>query len=79
MGTGEKMDALEEFNAERIAGSILGMGDVIGLVEKAQQVIDEKDAERITKKMLKGQFTLEDMAEQLRQIKKLIYFGPKTN
>ena len=71
MGTGEKMDALEEFNAERIAGSILGMGDVIGLVEKAQQVIDEKDAERITKKMLKGQFTLEDMAEQLRQIKKM--------
>jgi len=71
MGTGERMDALEEFNAERIAGSILGMGDVIGLVEKAQQVIDEKDAERITKKMLKGQFTLEDMAEQLRQIKKM--------
>ena len=71
MGTGERIDALEDFNAERIAGSILGMGDVIGLVEKAQQVIDEKDAERIAKKMLKGQFTLEDMAEQLRQIKKM--------
>ena len=71
MGTGERMDALEDFNADRIAGSILGMGDVIGLVEKAQQVIDEEDAERIAKKMLKGQFTLEDMAEQLRQIKKM--------
>ena len=71
IGTGEKTDAIEEFNAERIAGSILGMGDIIGLVEKAQQVVDEKDAERITKKMLKGQFTLEDMAEQFGQIKKM--------
>ncbi|MBM09835.1 MAG: signal recognition particle protein [Magnetovibrio sp.] len=71
IGTGEKTDAIEEFNAERIAGSILGMGDIIGLVEKAQQVVDEEDAERITKKMLRGQFTLEDMAEQLRQVKKM--------
>jgi len=65
------MDALEDFNAERIAGSILGMGDVVGLVEKAQQVVDEQKAEEMAKKMLKGQFTLEDMAEQLGQIKKM--------
>ena len=71
MGTGEQMDALDDFNAERIAGSILGMGDVVGLVEKAQQVVDEEDAERMAKKMLKGQFTLDDMAEQLSQVKKM--------
>ena len=71
MGTGETMDALETFNAERLAGSILGMGDIVGLVEKAQQVVEEEDAERMAKKMLKGQFTLEDMAEQLAQIKKM--------
>ena len=50
MGTGETMDALEVFNAERLAGSILGMGDIVGLVEKAQQVVEEKDAERMAKK-----------------------------
>ena len=71
MGTGETMDTLEAFNAERLAGSILGMGDIVGLVEKAQQVVEEEDAERMAKKMLKGQFTLEDMAEQLAQIKKM--------
>ena len=71
MGTGETMDALESFSAERLAGSILGMGDIVGLVEKAQQVVEEEDAERMAKKMLKGQFTLEDMAEQLAQIKKM--------
>ena len=72
MGTGETMDALEPFNAERLAGSILGMGDIVGLVEKAQQVVEEEDAERMAKKMLKGQFTLEDMAEQLAQVKKWV-------
>ena len=71
MGTGETMDALEPFDAERLAGSILGMGDIVGLVEKAQQVVEEEDAERMAKKMLKGQFTLEDMAEQLAQVKKM--------
>ena len=71
MGTGETMNALEPFNAERLAGSILGMGDIVGLVEKAQQVVEEEDAERMAKKMLKGQFTLEDMAEQLAQVKKM--------
>jgi len=71
MGTGETMEALEPFNAERIAGSILGMGDIVGLVEKAQQVVEEEDAERMAKKMLRGQFTLEDMAEQLKQVRKM--------
>jgi len=71
MGTGEKMDALELFQAERIAGSILGMGDIVGLVEKAGEVVDQEEAEAMAKKMLKGQFTLDDMAQQLGQIKKM--------
>jgi signal recognition particle subunit SRP54 len=71
MGTGEKMDALELFQADRIAGSILGMGDIVGLVEKAGEVVDQEEAEAMAKKMLKGQFTLDDMAQQLGQIKKM--------
>lgn len=71
MGTGEKMENLELFQAERIAGSILGMGDVVGLVEKASEVVDQEEAEAMAKKMMKGQFTLEDMAQQLGQIKKM--------
>jgi signal recognition particle subunit SRP54 len=71
MGTGEKMDALEAFDAGRIAGSILGQGDVVGLVEKAAEVIDQKDAEKMAAKMMKGKFTLGDMAEQFSQIRKM--------
>jgi len=71
MGVGEKMEALEAFQAERIAGSILGMGDIVGLVEKASEVVDQEEAEALTKKMLKGKFTLEDMAQQLGQIRKM--------
>jgi len=71
LGTGEKMEALEGFQADRIAGSILGMGDVVGLVEKAAEVVEQEDAERMAKKLMKGQFTLEDMAEQLSQIRKM--------
>ena len=71
IGTGEKMEDLETFSAERIAGSILGMGDVVGLVEKAQEIDQQKDAEKLAKKMLKGQFSLEDMADQLGQIRKM--------
>jgi signal recognition particle subunit SRP54 len=71
LGTGEKIDALEVFEAERIAGSILGMGDIVGLVEKASEIVDEEEAARMTKKMLKGQFTLEDMGHQLKQIGKM--------
>jgi len=71
MGTGEKMDALEAFQADRIAGSILGMGDIVGLVEKAGEVVNQEEAEAMAKKMLKGNFTLEDMAQQLSQIRKM--------
>ena len=71
MGTGEKVDALETFDAARIAGSILGMGDVVGLVEKAAETIDQQDAEKMAAKMLKGKFTLEDMAKQLQQLRKM--------
>ncbi len=71
LGTGEKIDALEDFHPERIAGRILGMGDVVSLVEKAAETIDKEDAEKLARKMKKGTFDLEDMAEQLRQVSKL--------
>jgi len=71
MGTGEKVETLEAFHAERIAGSILGMGDVVGMVERAGEIIDQEDAEKMTRKMLKGQFTLDDMAQQLGQVRKM--------
>ncbi len=71
LGVGEKMDALEDFHPERIAGRILGMGDVVSLVEKAAETIDQEKAEKIAKKMRKGQFDLDDLAEQLRQMKKM--------
>lgn len=71
MGVGEKTDALEVFDAERIAGRILGMGDVVGLVERAAEVVDQQEAEEMAKKMLKGTFSLDDMLSQIRQIKKM--------
>jgi signal recognition particle subunit SRP54 len=71
MGTGEGLEALEAFDAQRLAGRILGMGDVVGLVEKAAEAIDQQEAEKLTKRALKGQFTLEDMGEQLGQIGKM--------
>ena len=71
LGVGEKMDALEDFHPERIAGRILGMGDVVSLVEKAAETIDQEKAEKIAKKMKKGEFDLDDLAEQLSQMKKL--------
>jgi len=70
-GTGEKPDDLEEFDPARMAGRILGMGDVVGLVEKAQQVIDEKEAEKAAHKLQKGQFNFEDFLGQLNMIRKL--------
>ncbi len=70
-GIGEKPDDLEEFDPPRMAGRILGMGDVVGLVEKAQQVIDEKEAEAAARKMQKGQFSFEDFLAQLNMIRKL--------
>lgn len=71
LGTGEKMDALDVFDASRVAGSILGMGDVVGLVERAQQVVEEEEAEKLAKKMMKGEFTLEDMVDQFRKIRQM--------
>jgi signal recognition particle subunit SRP54 len=70
-GSGEKLDALDEFHPERVASRILGMGDIVGLVERASDTIDEEEAEKLAAKMLKGQFTLEDYASQLRQITKM--------
>ena len=71
MGVGEKLDALEEFHPDRIAGRILGMGDVVGLVEKAIETVELDKAEAIAKKVKKGAFDLNDLAEQLKQMQKL--------
>ncbi len=71
MGTGEAPEALETFSAERVAGAILGMGDVVGLVERAKDVLDEEEAEKTAKRMMKGQFTLEDMADQLKKLRQM--------
>ncbi len=70
-GVGEKPDDLEEFDPSRMAGRILGMGDVVGLVEKAQEVIDEKQAEAAAKKLQRGQFDFSDFLAQMNMIKKL--------
>jgi signal recognition particle subunit SRP54 len=71
MGTGEKLDALEPFHAERVVGRILGMGDVVGLVEKAAETIDREEAEELARKLQKGGFDLDDLAAQLRQLRKM--------
>ncbi|MEQ8665320.1 MAG: signal recognition particle protein [Rhodospirillales bacterium] len=71
MGTGEKIDELDIFDAGRIAGSILGMGDVVGLVEKAREMVDEEEAEAAARRMMKGLFTFEDMQKQLSQVRKM--------
>ena len=70
-GSGEKLDALEEFHPERVAGRILGMGDIVGLVERAGDTIDQEDAEKLARKMARGTFDLEDYAGQLKQITKM--------
>ncbi|MEI6556837.1 MAG: signal recognition particle protein [Rhodospirillaceae bacterium] len=71
LGVGEKIDALEDFHPDRIAGRILGMGDVVSLVEKAAETINQEDAERLAAKMQAGNFSLDDMAAQFRQIRKM--------
>src|SRR5476649_530652 len=71
MGVGEKLDEFEPFHPERMASRILGMGDVVSLVERAAEAVSEDDAKRMEEKMRKGQFTLEDFLEQLRGMKKL--------
>lgn len=71
LGTGEKLNEIEIFHPDRLASRILGMGDVLSLIERAEEVIDEEVAERSAKKLLEGNFDLEDFLEQLQQIKKL--------
>lgn len=71
IGIGEKLDALEPFHPERMASRILGMGDVVSLVEKAQEVFDEKKARELEKRIRKDEFTLEDFRDQIKQMKKL--------
>ncbi|MFC6688526.1 signal recognition particle protein [Jhaorihella thermophila] len=68
VGTGEKMDALETFEPERIAGRILGMGDIVALVEKAQETIEAEQAEKMMRRMAKGQFNMNDLKMQLEQM-----------
>jgi signal recognition particle subunit SRP54 len=76
MGTGEKLDEFEPFHPERMASRILGMGDVVSLVERAAEAVNEDDLKRMEEKMRKGEFSLEDFLDQLRQMKKL---GPLEN
>ncbi|MDD3272765.1 MAG: signal recognition particle protein, partial [Bacteroidales bacterium] len=71
VSSGEKMEALDVFHPNRIADRILGMGDVVSLVEKAQEQYDEEEARRLQKKLAKDQFTLEDFYSQIQQIKKM--------
>jgi signal recognition particle subunit SRP54 len=71
IGVGEKLDALELFHPDRMASRILGMGDVLSLIEKAQENIDAKKAQELERKLLKDKFTLEDFLDQLQQIKKM--------
>ena len=71
VGLGEKLDALEEFHPDRIAGRILGMGDIVALVEKAQETIEAEQAERMVKRFQKGQFNMNDLKSQLQQMQKM--------
>jgi len=71
IGVGEKFDQLEPFHPDRIAGRILGMGDIVSLVERAAETIDKEDAERLAAKVRKGQFDMDDLLSQLRQLRKM--------
>jgi signal recognition particle subunit SRP54 len=71
LGTGEKLDALEVFDPARMSSRILGMGDMIGLIEKAEAAFDQQEAQKTADKMMKGQFTLEDWLDQMKQMKKM--------
>ncbi|TLU72500.1 signal recognition particle protein [Lichenicoccus roseus] len=70
-GSGEKLDALEDFHPERVAGRILGLGDLAGLVEKASDTLDAEESEKLALKMLRGKFDLDDYAAQIKQINKM--------
>ena len=71
IGLGEKLDALDVFHPDRVAGRILGMGDIVGLVEKAAETVEKEEAEKLARKVQKGEFDLEDMASQLKQLRRM--------
>jgi signal recognition particle subunit SRP54 len=71
VGVGEKLDAIEPFHPDRAASRILGMGDVLSFIEKAEEVIDKKQAVEMQRKLIENEFTLEDFRDQLRQLRKL--------
>ncbi|WP_445678990.1 signal recognition particle protein [Radicibacter daui] len=71
IGVGEKSDALEGFHPDRVAGRILGMGDIVGLVERAAETIDQEEAEKLARRAMEGQFDMNDMLAQMRQIRKM--------
>jgi signal recognition particle subunit SRP54 len=75
LGVGEGVDAIEEYNPDRLASRILGMGDVLGLIEKAEATFDQQQAEDQAEKLMRGEFTLEDFAKQLKQMRKMGPFG----
>ncbi len=71
VGVGEKFDALEPFHPDRVASRILGMGDVLSIIEKVEEQIDQKKAEEMQRKLIDNEFTLEDFRDQMRQLRKL--------
>lgn len=75
LGVGEKLDGIELFHPDRLASRILGMGDMLTLIEKAEQAFDEREAEMLQRKLLKNQFTLEDFLKQLHQVKRMGSIG----
>lgn len=75
IGTGEGLDALEQFDPRRLSSRILGMGDILGLIEKAEAAFDQKDAEKQAKKLIEGEFSIEDFHAQLKQVKKMGSFS----
>jgi signal recognition particle subunit SRP54 len=79
IGVGEKLEDLDEFNPQRIASRIIGMGDVVSLVEKAQEVFDAGEMEKAAKKMQKGQFDFDDLLSQIRNMKKMGGFASIVN
>ncbi|MBN1304167.1 MAG: signal recognition particle protein [Anaerolineales bacterium] len=79
LGTGEKLDALEAYDPVRLSSRILGMGDVIGLIEKAEEAFDNQSAQKQAERLLKGQFSLEDWLDQIRQMRKMGPMGQIIN
>ena len=74
---GEKLDELERFHPERMAGRILGMGDVLSLIEKAEEVSDQTQAEELERKIRRQEFTLEDFLQQMRQVRRMGPLGER--